>query len=85
MNGLLSEARRDALHAEMKEAAAQIYTAMGYDPFSADITGTESIETIAQSLQVLWEQRSHSPGVKSVQLRGVIATPESDRTSSVSP
>lgn len=85
MNGLLSEARRDALHAEMKEAAAQIYTAMGYDPFSAEITGTESIETIAQSLQVLWEQRSHSPGVKSVQLRGVIATPESDRTSTVSP
>jgi len=58
MNTIISEARRDSLHAEMQEASAQIYTAMGYDPYGADIDGTESISTIAQSLQILWDARS---------------------------
>jgi outer membrane protein TolC len=62
MNGILAEARRDAVHAEMAEASAHIYTALGYDPYTRDITGSEDIGTIAESLRVLWTQRAQTPG-----------------------
>lgn len=62
MNTLISEARRDAIHAEMQESAAQIYTVLGYDPYASDIKGTESIAEIAQSLRKLWQSRSQTPG-----------------------
>jgi len=62
MNALISEARRDTVHAELKEAAAQIYSSLGYDPYGADIRGDEDIATIAASLESLWKQRSQAPG-----------------------
>ena len=62
MNALISEARRDTVHAEMKEAAAQIYSSLGYDPYGADIRGDEDVATIAASLEALWEERSRAPG-----------------------
>jgi len=62
MNALISEARRDTVHAELKEAAAQIYSSLGYDPYGADIRGDEDIATIAASLEALWKQRSQAPG-----------------------
>lgn len=62
MNTIISDARRDIIHAEMQEAAASVFTAMGFDPYSADITGEEDISTIAKSLKVLWAQRSKNPG-----------------------
>lgn len=62
MNAILSEARRDAVHAEMKEASAHIYTSLGYDPYGADIRGDEDVATIAASLETLWENRSRAPG-----------------------
>ena len=62
MNALIAEARRDTVHAEMKEAAAQIYSSLGYDPYGADIRGDEDIATIAASLETLWKQRSKAPG-----------------------
>lgn len=58
MNSILSEARRDAAHAELAEASAHIYTAMGYDPYGADITGQEDVATIANSLKILWQSRA---------------------------
>jgi len=36
MNALISEARRDTVHAELREAAAQIYSSLGYDPYGAN-------------------------------------------------
>ena len=62
MNALISEARRDTVHAELREAAAQIYSSLGYDPYGADIRGDEDIATIAASLEALWKQRSQAPG-----------------------
>ena len=62
MNALIAEAQRDTVHAEMKEAAAQIYSSLGYDPYGADIRGDEDIATIAASLETLWKQRSKAPG-----------------------
>lgn len=62
MNGIIAEAQRDAVMAEMAEASAHIYSAMGYDPYTTGIDGTEDIETIANSLKVLWTERARSPG-----------------------
>ena len=59
MNAIISEARRDAAHAEMQEASAHVYTAMGYDPYGVDIRGDEDVATIAKSLETLWTSRSH--------------------------
>jgi outer membrane protein TolC len=58
MNTIIADARLDALHAEMKEAAAHIYTSLGHDPYGADIRGDEDISVIAKSLERLWESRS---------------------------
>ena len=63
MNALMSESRRDALHAELQEAMANVYTAMGYDPFGVDINGTEDIAQIASHLEALWGSRQLSPGL----------------------
>jgi outer membrane protein TolC len=65
MNTIMSEARRDAVHAEMKEAAAHIYSSLGFDPYGADIRGDEDVSVIAASLKSLWEARSRSPGTYS--------------------
>ncbi|WP_189586358.1 TolC family protein [Litorimonas cladophorae] len=62
MNSILSEARRDAVMAEMAEASAHIYTALGYDPYTTAIDGTENIDTIAADLKVLWTERARAPG-----------------------
>ena len=59
MNAILSEARRDAVMAEMAEASAHIYTALGYDPYPTNIDGTEDVQTIAESLRILWTERAN--------------------------
>jgi len=58
MNAIISDARRDAAMAELAEASAHIYSALGYDPYASDIDGTEDIQTIAESLKVLWTERA---------------------------
>ena len=62
MNGILSEARRDAVMAEMAEASAHIYTALGYDPYSTNIDGSEDLQTITEDLKALWTHRSANTG-----------------------
>lgn len=62
MNSILSEARRDAVMAEMAEASAHIYSALGYDPYTTEIDGSEDIQTISESLKVLWTERAQNPG-----------------------
>ena len=57
MNAILSEARRDAVHARMREAEAQVYSSMGYDPHPVGITGRENLGTLSAALQQLWESR----------------------------
>ncbi len=61
MNTIISEARRDAAHAELQEASANIYSALGYDPYGANITGQEDVKTLSKSLRILWVARSAPP------------------------
>lgn len=62
MNAIISEARRDNIQADLAKASAHIYTALGYDPYTADIRGNEEISVIAASLETLWTQRAKTPG-----------------------
>ena len=62
MNRILADARRDRLHAELARSAAHIYTALGFDPYTADLQGGEDLATTAASLQALWETRMRMPG-----------------------
>ena len=62
MNAILAEARRDAVHAHMREAAAQVHSAMGYDPYPAGITGREDLATLSTALEALWTERVRTPG-----------------------
>ena len=57
MNAILAEARRDAVHAYMREAEAQIYASMGFDPYPAGVSGTEDLQTLAAALRELWTAR----------------------------
>ena len=62
MNRILADARRDRLHAELARATAHLYTALGFDPYTAELTGTEDVQTISASLKTLWDARTRSPG-----------------------
>ena len=62
MNAILSEARRDGIRAELAEASAHIYTALGYDPYLSGLRGDEDISVVTQSLETLWVQRAQTPG-----------------------
>ncbi len=57
MNMIVTEARYDIAYAALQDAYTNMYTTIGYDPFGADISGTEDIKTIAQSLKALWADR----------------------------
>ena len=62
MNRILANARRDRVHAELARSSAHIYTALGYDPYTAELTGSEDIATMAASLRTLWTARVAAPG-----------------------
>ena len=62
MNRILADARRDRLHAELARASAHVYTALGFDPYTAELTGTGDIATTAANLRSLWTARMRAPG-----------------------
>ena len=62
MNRILADARRDRLHADLARSAAHIYTALGYDPYTADVRDTQDVATMANSLEALWNTRMSAPG-----------------------
>jgi outer membrane protein TolC len=57
MNTLVSEVKYDLAYAEVQNAYANLYSAMGVDHFSPDITGRESVATLSQSLATMWADR----------------------------
>ncbi len=61
MNQIVAEARYDIAYADTQEAFAQLYAAMGYDPFSAHTETDENVKTVAQTLSELWGSRAGQP------------------------
>lgn len=57
MNTLTEEVRHDIVFADLQNARANAYAAMGLDTFSPDVTGRESVRTLSESLERLWTSR----------------------------
>jgi outer membrane protein TolC len=68
MNALLAEVRFDLAHAQMQNAFANVYTAMGLDPFDATINLGADVKTVSSGLLALWKKRGDTMGAKTVNL-----------------
>ncbi len=57
MNSLVNEVKYDLAYAEVQNAYANLYSAMGVDHFSPDVTGRENVAELTASLANLWAAR----------------------------
>ena len=64
MNALLAEVRFDIAHAQLQNAFASIYGALGLDPVDPTLNLNAEVKTIAASLQSLWKSRGETVGVR---------------------
>jgi len=62
MNSLVTEVKYDIAFADIQNAYANLFAAIGVDNFGPDITGTEPLAKISASLETLWATRAeYSP------------------------
>jgi outer membrane protein TolC len=57
MNTLVNEVKYDLAYAELQNAYANLYAAMGVDHFSPDVTGRESVASLSQAMASMWAER----------------------------
>ena len=57
MNTLVNEVKYDLAYAELQNAYANLYAAMGVDHFSPDVTGRESVPALSQAMATMWAER----------------------------
>ncbi len=65
MNTLASRAKRDIAYSQLQNAYANIYSAMGLNPYSSESTLSGSVKDVSNSLKAVWIER----GVRSGALR----------------
>ncbi len=65
MNALLAEVRFDIAHAQLQNAFASIYGALGLDPVDPGLDLNADVKTISTALQTLWRKRGETVGVRS--------------------
>ncbi len=80
MNTLASRAKRDIAYADLQNAYANIYTAMGLDPYKSDILLKKNVNAISASLRSLWIERGAQSGA--LRLRKRISKPNQSGASS---
>jgi outer membrane protein TolC len=57
MNSLVTEVKYDIAYADMQNAYANLFAAIGIDDFGPNITGSEPISQLSTSLEMLWAAR----------------------------
>lgn len=57
LRAILASLQFDATYAEMQGAFANVYAAVGLNAYDGSLTGSESVEEIAQALRQLWRER----------------------------
>ncbi|MEO0832416.1 MAG: hypothetical protein AAFY13_03875, partial [Pseudomonadota bacterium] len=57
MNKLVAEAKFDIALADLQNAFANMHSAMGFDPFSVDVTGDETVDQLTAKLRDHWGAR----------------------------
>lgn len=60
MNTLVAEARRDIAYAELQNAFAGVYTAIGLDPYASDIDIRLGVKSLADKLRSVWVERGEA-------------------------
>jgi outer membrane protein TolC len=68
MNALLAEVRFDLAHSQMQNAFANVYTALGLDPFDPTINLGADVRTVSANLLTLWKKRGDQMGARSINL-----------------
>ncbi len=62
MNTLVSRVKRDVAYADLQNAYANIYSAMGLDPYTAESIASDDLTTISSSLKNMWIERGARSG-----------------------
>lgn len=62
LNGMLSQVRYDLAYADMQNAFANVYTSIGLDSFTPEVSTRDSVDDLAQGLQRLWLSRQDLSG-----------------------
>ena len=57
MNKIVADAKYDIALSDLQNAFANVHSAMGLDPFGADVTGQESVSELAKRLADHWRER----------------------------
>lgn len=65
MNTLASRVKRDVAYADLQNAYANIYSAMGLDPYTIESISKDDLKSISASLRQMWIER----GIRSGALR----------------
>lgn len=63
MNSLISEVKYDIAFADLQNAYANIFAAIGIDDFGPEVTGTEPLTELSESLEALWMTRIKPSGL----------------------
>ena len=62
INTLLASVKFDIAHADQQNAFANIYATVGLDPYSAGLTGNETVGELAKGLRGTWIERGDRSG-----------------------
>jgi outer membrane protein TolC len=68
LNTLLAEVRFDLAHAQLQNAFAGLYGALGLDPIDASVDLNADVGTVARQVEQLWRKRGDGLGVKATAL-----------------
>jgi outer membrane protein TolC len=68
LNALLAEVRFDLAHAQLQNAFASVYGALGLDPVDSSVDLNADTKTVARQLEKVWRARGDGMGAKAVNL-----------------
>ena len=66
LNALLAEVRFDLAHAQLQNAFASVYGALGLDPVDASVDIKADTKVLARQLETLWRARGDGMGTRAV-------------------
>jgi outer membrane protein TolC len=68
LNALLAEVRFDLSHAQLQNAFASVYGALGLDPIDQSVDLSADVKVLAKQLEKVWRARGDGMGTKAVNL-----------------
>lgn len=66
MNTLVAEVRRDIAHADLQNAYANVFAAMGLDPYQSEFDTDLDVSSLADVIRDLWSERGKGKAIESL-------------------